>query len=792
MNPNYPASFQQSQPLTLPNIRLYSNPTQHSPHQSIPHPGTAYQFTPQLHSDGTLANHGGSLDNLDGDFDNHGSGFDNHTGRFSDHGNGFDNYGGTDGGHGLENHSRGFDNHTGSFSNQGGGFDHYGGDRGLENYDDHLDNHGSGCDSYTAGFSNHDNTFDNPSGNANHRGHTINHTSEGQHRSDANASASGGQASTITARQAQCPSRSNVPATTVHAAGKQGMTRPTAGQAQPTARTDAAATTVDSAGEQEATIRPNPGRRAPPTREINQILKRLAKDRQPSNPKNPSHPAPVIDPTTEATTNPSLANNEGNETSVTNLVPTTDIRRNNPDGEHGDNDDERLTEIPEDIMDEIVGMDLDELREYEALHAQSKRLPAYLKAEVDDMYYEFERQLHILAIKHQLHATLLYTHIGQTNRMRGATNYNNFCRFDPKAREVFSAKDQPLKERCKGVAKLWNELDPDIKIKYKDPDYIESIRGNVPIVVVNGEIQTARKTHVANTTLYLGSNKQSVSFVKRWFKDTVDRMNEIANCHRIQGMLIVASARSSGDLFLQGGTKMGNNFMHMLVDAGDPLRKFHPYVAGLSVIEELTNQAGEVSVPVGKTAGNNASGSAQATRKRKHTAIDEDNDSSPQDKYCTGTLKESKKIISRELLKLLNAVSNKHFRAWPGTNCARELKAANIKLTIKKNPEHFNANELCQPINAIKIIPAQRIRRAIGEGWIQLKHENNHEGTNAASKKKNQSKNPATRRVAKTKQYKKRVSAASDEDSNEESVSEDDDESEDGPGDSGDSESDGN
>jgi hypothetical protein len=124
---------------------------------------------------------------------------------------------------------------------------------------------------------------------------------------------------------------------------------------------------------------------------------------------------PVTDPTTEATTDPSLANNEGDQTSMTNLVPTTDICRNNPDGEHGDNNDDCLTELPEDIMDKIVGMDLDELREYEALHAQSKRLPAYLKAEVDDMYYEFERQLHILAIKHQLHATLLYTHIGQTN-----------------------------------------------------------------------------------------------------------------------------------------------------------------------------------------------------------------------------------------------------------------------------------------------------------------------------------------------------------------------------------------
>ncbi|KAI9623620.1 hypothetical protein KEM48_009387 [Puccinia striiformis f. sp. tritici PST-130] len=71
-------------------------------------------------------------------------------------------------------------------------------------------------------------------------------------------------------------------------------------------------------------------------------------------------------------------------------------------GENNFNDDngegKQFVPVPDDVMDEIVGMDLDELREYKALHAENRRLPAYLKAELEDMYYEFERQLHIFAI----------------------------------------------------------------------------------------------------------------------------------------------------------------------------------------------------------------------------------------------------------------------------------------------------------------------------------------------------------------------------------------------------------
>jgi hypothetical protein len=68
-------------------------------------------------------------------------------------------------------------------------------------------------------------------------------------------------------------------------------------------------------------------------------------------------------------------------------------------------------------------------------------------------------------------------------------------------------------------------MDPDIKMQYKDPTFIESIRGNVPMTVVNGVIQTVKKTSVSSSTLTLASEKKSITFVRRWAKETIDRVS---------------------------------------------------------------------------------------------------------------------------------------------------------------------------------------------------------------------------------------------------------------------------
>ncbi|KAI7961716.1 hypothetical protein MJO28_002205 [Puccinia striiformis f. sp. tritici] len=495
----------------------------------------------------------------------------------------------------------------------------------------------------------------------------------------------------------------------------------------------------------------------PNIRQINCILKNLAKDRQPTIAQPSAQSAPPGEEETLPNEGESgvAGDNEGIETEdvPTSLHRGTGCNENdilpaedqNGEGDNGgdiDNEgDTRIDEVPDDVLEEISGMDLNELREYESLHAENKRLPAYLKAELDDMYYEFERQLHIFAIRFQLHVALLYMHIGLVNKMRGATNYNNFCRFDPKAREIFAIKEEPLKQRCKDVAKVWATIDPEIKSKYKDPAYIETIRGDVPMLVVNGCIQTARKTHVANTSLNLACNQKSTTFVRRWAHDTIQRMNELYSCHRIQGFLVIASGKSSGDLFVTGGTPLGVSFLNMLMKAGDPLRKFHTLAAGMAVIDELVNgtpaDTSEKSVP------------GPVIQKRKHTEIDimEAEDVEKTDEYTNGNLKTNKKAISKQLKKMLNDAGGKTFSGWPGKNAAHDLGKANIQVKVKKNTDNFVAKEIFQPIKAINIQTSRRILRAIGEGWIHIKYQEDSERASSPVDNITNPAEPATKRV---------------------------------------------
>ncbi|KAI9611186.1 hypothetical protein KEM48_004658 [Puccinia striiformis f. sp. tritici PST-130] len=246
----------------------------------------------------------------------------------------------------------------------------------------------------------------------------------------------------------------------------------------------------------------------------------------------------------------------------------------------------------------------------------------------------------------------------------------------PHAREIFNQKGIPVKQWCKEVAEKWHTLTPEIKMKYKDYDFIKTLRGDVPVELVNGTIQTTRQVHVANTALNLGSNKRGIAFAQRWIKDMIAEMNQLAASQGIQGMLIIASVRSSGDLFIQGGTNLGRNFISMLRKGGDPIKKFQTYIAGMAAAEEV----------------------------------------------CGGPVCTNKKIIGAKMKELLNAAGGKYFKAWPGSNVVRDLNAASIQLKVKRNAADFQVKELCQPVNTLLLDSSQRILQAIGKGWISLRY----------------------------------------------------------------------
>ncbi|KAI9600423.1 hypothetical protein H4Q26_000206 [Puccinia striiformis f. sp. tritici PST-130] len=497
-------------------------------------------------------------------------------------------------------------------------------------------------------------------------------------------------------------------------------------------------------------------------REVNCLLKSLAKDRMPPVPDttmDSSHDTNTVNSELQhARSHDNAARIGSGESDVENDGISNfeggddnggdDDGGNNDGGNAGGDDDDCFAPVPEEVMEEIVGMDLDELRQYEALHAQNKRLPAFLKAELDDMYHEFE---------HNFTSSL-----SDTNCMLP------FCPID------FFIQGRTLKIRCKEVAKVWATINQETKAKYKDPAYIETIRGDVPMIVVDGSIQTVRKTHVANTTLNLASNQKSVTFVKRWAKETINLMNEIAACHRIQAFLVIASGKSLGDIFITGGTRVGVSYLNMLVKSGDPICKFHTYAAGLAVIEELTNSSPEAtSEEIISTTATQKESAAKLQRQTRTKT--------PGRRTSIHKLKANQ----QEAKKMLNDAGGKQFRGWPGKNALRDLGKAHIQLKIKKNSDNFIANEILQPIKAINLATSQRILRAIGEGWIRLKYQEDDEiasspPENGSEEDERLAKRP--KRNSKPNKQSKKSKSALDDQSEEEAVetsgSEEDSESE--------------
>ncbi|WAQ83056.1 hypothetical protein PtA15_3A423 [Puccinia triticina] len=79
-----------------------------------------------------------------------------------------------------------------------------------------------------------------------------------------------------------------------------------------------------------------------------------------------------------------------------------------------------LDTLSGELMEEIAEMELDALREKEALHTKVKRLPAYLKVEVANLYYEFQRS-----------STYLQSRIRYTPRSFICTSVKLFGRKEP-------------------------------------------------------------------------------------------------------------------------------------------------------------------------------------------------------------------------------------------------------------------------------------------------------------------------------------------------------------------------
>jgi hypothetical protein len=88
-------------------------------------------------------------------------------------------------------------------------------------------------------------------------------------------------------------------------------------------------------------------------------------------------------------------------------------------------------------VEKLDRLDLDELRGKAAKKGKYKKLTALIRTELDELYRDYQVKLHKVAIKHLTKPKPILNYVGNGNRYRGATNYNNFCKYDVEARKAY-------------------------------------------------------------------------------------------------------------------------------------------------------------------------------------------------------------------------------------------------------------------------------------------------------------------------------------------------------------------
>jgi hypothetical protein len=76
-------------------------------------------------------------------------------------------------------------------------------------------------------------------------------------------------------------------------------------------------------------------------------------------------------------------------------------------------------------------------------NAEYKRLTAEDKIEIEEAFANYQRALLVIAGKNKLHVKPVMDYVGQESRIRGPTNFNNFCAYDNAARPIYTDSKFP-------------------------------------------------------------------------------------------------------------------------------------------------------------------------------------------------------------------------------------------------------------------------------------------------------------------------------------------------------------
>ncbi|KAA1122053.1 hypothetical protein PGTUg99_024666 [Puccinia graminis f. sp. tritici] len=294
-----------------------------------------------------------------------------------------------------------------------------------------------------------------------------------------------------------------------------------------------------------------------------------------SKPRQKSTKAPVL-PVNIESINSQASLNLGSPTSATHTPsgPKSQPRKKD-------------TTLSDELMETFKDHTLHELRKLQKTHVKYTRMNEEMKCAAQDVYFEYQRQLHLLSIKHQRSFKALAKYLGQRRTRQKKSAWHKFQSSGKTAQKEYHQTQNSIGQRNKDASKIYRELDPasrDLYNKTDDDDWVDADSTEDPNADDRSQFDVRRQ-----------STKKLLANVDIWAKGVQLKLKELSDGLGLEGFLVIADQDHRQPYFFQGGSLLGDVFLRGLIDEGDAICRFAVWTAGTKI---RTKPASKITTPV--------------------------------------------------------------------------------------------------------------------------------------------------------------------------------------------------
>ncbi|WAR53833.1 hypothetical protein PtB15_3B342 [Puccinia triticina] len=376
-------------------------------------------------------------------------------------------------------------------------------------------------------------------------------------------------------------------------------------------------------------------------------------------------------------------------------LTTVDELPENNDNPEDSEDPRKRHQLESSIMDELSKLPLDELRRRAAKYAEYRRLTIDDRIELGKAYFAYQREVYLIVCKRKLQINPALGHLGLLNRLRGSTNFNDFCKYDEVASITYFDESIEFEERMHLCGLLWKEVDDKTKEQWKDADFVKSK------VIPDARTEPADLITLPASAISPSLPKSRFK-LNEWARETKKDLRNLSTAHSVEGFVVLTSRDPESNILITGGSLLGEQFIDMMTrKTPNPFRSFFSFVSGYVAIKDMSGI--EPSPPVKPT-------------KNPKGLEDE-----LLELHSKGKKPANLDAVRGLLAKALkDATHGTYNSGWPGTKTSETLNNLGVVLKVKNNSHGVTPQDFCGRPSDMDKDRLKRILCAFGEGWVEM------------------------------------------------------------------------